>query len=167
MTRLWIALLLLLMGMLGGTVLYLAHLHNGQRALQRTNAQLTAGMTQRDEVITQLQGEIARQAEAERTLRQSLLNARDLTMKQQLNDQRIIRSNEALQRWSDAALPDDIIRLQQHPAFATPNDYLAWLSGRQQLFDPGKSAGNSGGSAEHDPPTGAGTADVRPASRNP
>jgi len=167
MNRLWMTLLLLLMGMLGGAALYMAHLHSEQIALQRTNAQLTTGMIQRDEVITQLQGEIARQAEAERTLRQSLLSARDLTMKQQLNDQRIIRSNEALQRWSDAALPDGIIRLQQHPAFATPKDYLAWLSDRQQLFDPGQSAGNTGGSAEHDPPAGAGTADVRPASRNP
>lgn len=166
MNRLWMALLLLLLGMLGGAALYMGHLHNQQQVLQRTNAQLTTGMIQRDEVISQLQGEIARQAEAERRLRQSLLNARDLTMKQQLNDQRMIRSDEALQRWSDAALPDGIIRLQQHPAFATPDDYLAWLSDRQQLRDPGKSAGNTGGSAEHDPPTGAGTADVRPANRN-
>jgi len=166
-SRLWIALLLLLMGVVGGVACYLAHLHNEQIALQRTNAQLTTGMIQRDEVITQLQGEIARQAEAERPLRQSLLSARDLTMKQQLNDQRIIRSDEALQHWSDAALPDGIIRLQQHPAFATPGDYLAWLSDRQQLRDPGSTAGNTGGSAERDPPAGAGAADVRPASRNP
>lgn len=165
MSRLWIVLLLLLVG--GGAALYLTHLHSEQSVLQRTNAQLAAGMAQRDEVITQLQDEIARQAEAERTLRQSLLNARDLSMKQQLNDQRTIRSDEALQHWSDAALPDGIIRLQQHPAFATPGDYLAWLSDRQQLRDPGSTTGNTGGSVEHDPPTGAGAADVRPASRNP
>lgn len=167
MNRLWIALFLLLVGVLGGAARYLTHLHSEQIVLQRTNARLSAGMAQRDDVIAQLQGELARQAEAERRLRDSLLKARDLTLKQQLNDQRIIRSNEALQHWSDAALPDGIIRLQQHPAFATPGDYLAWLSDRQQLFDPGNSAGNTGGSAKRDPPTGAGTADVRPASRNP
>ncbi len=167
MNRLWMALLLLLLVILGGAALYMVHLHSEQVALQRTNARLTSEMIQRDEVIAQLQGEIVRQAEAERTLRQSLLKAGDLTMKQQLNDQKVIRSNEELQHWSDAALPDGIIRLQQHPAFATPGDYLAWLSDRQQLFNPGSATGNTGGSAERDPPTGAGTADVRPASRNP
>jgi LysB family phage lysis regulatory protein len=166
MNRLLITLLLTLLMALIAESRYLAHLEGERTALQRANALLSAGVEQREETIGQLQAEQGRQAEAERALRQSLLRAGELTMNQQLNDQRVIHSDETLQNWSDAALPDGIIRLQQHPAFASPYDYLAWLSRRQQLQDTGKPAGDAGGSADRDPPAGAGAADVRPASRN-
>lgn len=167
MNRLLMSLLLLLLLTVSAGGRYLLALYGKQALLQQTNVQLSTGIGQRDTTIRQLQEAIARQAEAERTLRQSLLRAGDIAMRKQLNDQRIIRSNETLQHWNDAALPDGIIRLQQHPAFTTPDDYLAWLSDGQQLFDPGHSAANTGRSPDRHPPTGAGATDVRPASRNP
>ena len=144
MNRLFITLLLLLLTTLGGMGTYLAHMHREQMALQRANALFSAAVSQREQVIKQLQNELGRQAEAERELRQSLIRSSAIASQQQLNDQRIIRRNEVLQHWSDAALPDGIIRLQQHPSFATPGDYLEWMSRRQQLFDPGKSGADPG-----------------------
>jgi len=167
MTRLWITLVLTLLIALGGGGRWLAILYRERIELQQRNAVLHAGVDQRNAVIRQLKADISRQAEAERTLRQSLLRAGDITLKQYVNDQRVLHSNEALQNWSHAALPDGIIRLQQHPAFATASDYLAWLSRHQQLSGTGGSAGDAGGPADGDPPAGAGAADVRPASRNP
>lgn len=51
-------------------------------------------------------------------------------------DQTIARledENEALKLWSNAPLPDDVVGLQQHPAFTGAEDYEQWLSGRDPL----------------------------------
>ncbi len=41
---------------------------------------------------------------------------------------RLQRENEALKRWADTALPDDIIRLRQRPAITGGRAYREWLS---------------------------------------
>lgn len=68
----------------------------------------------------------------QRDTAEALANRRNQTITRLLNE------NEALRRWYLSPLPDDVIRLHRRPGFATPDDYLRWLSEGQQLPDTGK-----------------------------
>lgn len=68
----------------------------------------------------------------QRDTAEALVNRRNQTITRLLNE------NEALRRWYVSPLPDDVIRLHRRPRFATPDDYLRWLSEGQQLPDTGK-----------------------------
>lgn len=68
----------------------------------------------------------------QRDTAEALANRRNQTITRLLNE------NEALRRWYVSPLPDDVIRLHSRPGFATPDDYLRWLSEGQQLPDTGK-----------------------------
>lgn len=68
----------------------------------------------------------------QRDTAEALANRRNQTITRLLNE------NEALRRWYVSPLPDDVIRLHRRPGFATPDDYLRWLSEGQQLPDTGK-----------------------------
>ncbi|ERK16773.1 hypothetical protein L580_0352 [Serratia fonticola AU-P3(3)] len=68
----------------------------------------------------------------QRDTAEALANRRNQTITRLLNE------NEALRRWYQSPLPNDVIRLHQRPGFATPDDYLRWLSEGQQLSDTGK-----------------------------
>ncbi|MFM1331939.1 Rz-like lysis system protein LysB [Yersinia enterocolitica] len=94
---------------------------------------LSAGIESRDNVITRLQDEARQQADNERALRQSLSHASTLSLSREQKIQRLLNENKALRDWFATALPDDVIRLHQRPAFASPNDYLRWLSDSEQL----------------------------------
>lgn len=94
---------------------------------------LSAGIESRDNAITRLQDEARQQAENEQALRQSLSNASTLSLSREQRIQRLLNENKALRDWFNTALPADVIRLHQRPAFASPNDYLRWLSDSEQL----------------------------------
>jgi len=101
---------------------------------------LSAGIESRDRVIVRLQSETDEREQLGRQLRESLGVAGQQARDREYEIQRLLNENQELRDWSATALPVDVIRLQQRPAFATPGDYLRWLSGRQQLPDPGQSA---------------------------
>ncbi|WP_077175215.1 Rz-like lysis system protein LysB [Yersinia proxima] len=94
---------------------------------------LSAGIESRDNVITRLQDEARQQADNERALRQSLSHASSLSLFREQKIQRLLNENKVLRDWFTTALPADVIRLHQRPAFASPNDYLRWLSDSDQL----------------------------------
>lgn len=94
---------------------------------------LSAGIESRDNAITRLQDEARQQAENELALRQSLSHASTLSLSREQRIQRLLNENKALRDWFATALPADVIRLHQRPAFASPNDYLRWLSDGEQL----------------------------------
>ncbi|PIJ46383.1 Rz-like lysis system protein LysB [Tatumella sp. OPLPL6] len=45
----------------------------------------------------------------------------------------LTRENETLRNWAATKLPDDVIRLQQRPAFSRGEDYRQWLSDNHPL----------------------------------
>ncbi len=94
---------------------------------------LSAEIESRDSSLIQLQEQAQRQAKSERILRQSLSDAGHLLQSREQKIQRLLNENKALHDWSVTALPADVIRLHQRPAFASPYDYLRWLSDSEQL----------------------------------
>ncbi len=102
---------------------------------------LSAGIESRDNTITRLQDEARQQADNERALRQSLSHASSLSLSREQKIQRLLNENKALRDWFAAALPADVIRLHQRPAFASPHDYLRWLSDGEQLPAAGQQPG--------------------------
>lgn len=101
---------------------------------------LSAGIESRDRVIVRLQSETEERERLGRELRESLGAAGQQARDREYEIQRLLNENQALRDWFATPLPVDVIRLQQRPTFATPGDYLRWLSSRQQLPDPGQSA---------------------------
>jgi LysB family phage lysis regulatory protein len=85
--------------------------------LQLSEAQASARRNEREQVI----------------LRQRITAADQLANRRNHTITRLLNENEALRRWYQSALPDDVIGLHARPDFATPDDYLRWLSEGQQL----------------------------------
>lgn len=48
----------------------------------------------------------------------------------------LTRENETMRNWAATKLPDDVIRLQQRPAFNRGEDYRQWLSDNHPLPAP-------------------------------
>ncbi|WP_447879885.1 Rz-like lysis system protein LysB [Serratia fonticola] len=105
---------------------------------QQQNSTLTAAINSRDTVITALQCEAGQQAEAEQQLRNTLAGAQRLALRREQQLQRALNENQALREWFSRALPVDVIRLHQRPAFTGTGDYLRWLSDGQPVPDPGQ-----------------------------
>lgn len=98
-----------------------------KKALQASQHALTeletrARSNEREQVLLREQRDAA----------EALANRRNQTITRLLNE------NEALRRWYVSPLPDDVIRLHHRPGFATPDDYLRWMSEGQQLPDTGR-----------------------------
>ncbi|HDL7428973.1 TPA: LysB family phage lysis regulatory protein [Yersinia enterocolitica] len=120
------------------------HAHSLKKELDSAKTEigtLSAGIERRDNVITRLQDEARQQADNERALRQSLSHASTLSLSREQKIQRLLNENKALRDWFATALPADVIRLHQRPAFANPNDYLHWLSDGDQLPATGQQPG--------------------------
>jgi LysB family phage lysis regulatory protein len=111
-------------------------------ANQRIITTLSAGIESRDRAITRMKSDADELEQQGRSLRDALTRAGQQAREQEYGIQRLLNENKVLRDWFATPLPDDVIRLQQRPAFATPGDYLRWLSRRQQLPDPGQSAQN-------------------------
>lgn len=103
---------------------------------------LSAGIEIRDNVITRLQDEARQLADNEQALRQSLSHASSLSLSREQRIQRLLNENKVLRDWFTTALPADVIRLHQRPAFASPHDYLRWLSDSDQLPATGQQPGD-------------------------
>jgi LysB family phage lysis regulatory protein len=107
---------------------------------QQQNSTLTAAVNSRDKVITALQREVGQQAKAEKQMRNTLAGAQRLALRREQQLQRSLNENQALREWFSRALPADVIRLHQRPAFTGTGDYLRWLPDGQPLPDPGQPA---------------------------
>lgn len=84
----------------------------------------------------------SRSERAQVALRQQLDHAQQLAVMKDQKMTRLLNENEALRRWYQSALPDDIIRLHARPAFDNPNDYLRWLSEGSELPNTGQPTEN-------------------------
>ena len=107
---------------------------------QQQNRTLTAAVNSRDTVIIALQREAGQRAQAEQLLRDNLAGAQRLALRRDQQLQKVLNENQALREWFSRALPADVIRLHQRPAFTGTSDYLRWLSGGQPVPDPGQPA---------------------------
>ncbi|EKN5910536.1 TPA: LysB family phage lysis regulatory protein [Yersinia enterocolitica] len=120
------------------------HAHSLKKELDSAKTEIStlfAGIESRDNVITRLQDEARQQADNERALRQSLSRASTLSLSREQKIQRLLNENKALRDWFATALPADVIRLHQRPAFTSPHDYLRWLSDGEQLPAAGQQSG--------------------------
>ncbi|RDL16447.1 Rz-like lysis system protein LysB [Serratia fonticola] len=108
--------------------------------VQQQNSTLTAAVNSRDKVITALQREVGQQAKAEKQLRNTLAGVQRLALRREQQLQKVLNENQALREWFSRALPADVIRLHQRPAFTGTGDYLRWLSDGQSVSDPGQPA---------------------------
>ncbi|HEN3405469.1 TPA: Rz-like lysis system protein LysB [Yersinia enterocolitica] len=120
---------------------YANRLNHDIDSANRIIGTLSVGIESRDNAITRLQDEARQQADNERALRQSLSHASTLSLSREQRIQRLLNENKVLRDWFATALPADVIRLHQRPAFANPNDYLRWLSDGEQLPAAGQHTG--------------------------
>ncbi|HHQ6535092.1 TPA: Rz-like lysis system protein LysB [Serratia fonticola] len=107
---------------------------------KQQNSTLTAAVNSRDTVITALQREAGQQTVAEQQLRNTLAGAQRMALRREQQLQRALNENQALREWFGRALPADVIRLHQRPAFTGTGDYLRWLSDGQPVPNPGQPA---------------------------
>ncbi|MGN7972807.1 Rz-like lysis system protein LysB [Serratia sp. 22264] len=111
------------------------------------NLRLTRALSESTRTVSQQKNELsavyqalsalqttARRNEREQVILRQRITAADLLANRRNNTiTRLLNENEVLRRWYQSALPDDVIRLHTRPDFATPDDYLRWLSEGQQL----------------------------------
>lgn len=142
MTRLLTVLLVLVLAALAFTVWRNTQLAGELKLAQGVIGTLSAGIESRDLTIGRLKSEASNRELSELALRVNLGTASALGMARQFNDQRVIDSDETLQKWSRTPLPDAVIRLHQRPVFASAADYLRWLSARDKLPDTGQRSEN-------------------------
>lgn len=88
--------------------------------------------------LTELRDRTRSNERAQVLLREQSDTAEALATRRHQTITRLLNENENLRRWYLSPLPDDVIRLHRRPRFATPDDYLRWLSEGQQLPDTGK-----------------------------
>ena len=138
MTRILIAILALALAALAFTGWRNTQLAGELKLAQGVIGTLSAGIESRDLTIGRLKSEASNRELSELALRVNLGTASSLGLTRQFNDQRVIDSDETLQKWSRTLLPDAVIRLHQRPAFASAADYLRWLSEGNKLLDTGQ-----------------------------
>ncbi|HEJ7172236.1 TPA: LysB family phage lysis regulatory protein [Serratia marcescens] len=102
-------------------------------AAKLENVRVAAALTESRAAIAVLQDSALRNEREQVILRQRITAADQLATRRNHTITRLLNENEALRRWYQSALPDDVIRLHSRPDFATPDDYLRWLSEGQQL----------------------------------
>jgi LysB family phage lysis regulatory protein len=102
-------------------------------ATKLENVRVVAALTESRIAIAALQDSALRNEREQVALRQRIATADQLANRRNHTITRLLNENEALRRWYQSALPDDVIRLHTRPDFATPDDYLRWLSESEQL----------------------------------
>lgn len=102
-------------------------------ATKLENVKIAAALTESRTAIATLQDRALRNEREQVALRQRIATADQLANRRNHTITRLLNENEALRRWYQSALPDDVIGLHTRPDFATPDDYLRWLSEGQQL----------------------------------
>ena len=102
-------------------------------AAKLENVKIAAALTESRAAIAALQDSALRNEREQVILRQRITAADQLANRRNHIITRLLNENEVLRRWYQSALPDDVIGLHTRPDFATPDDYLRWLSEGQQL----------------------------------
>lgn len=102
-------------------------------AAKLENVKIAAALTESRTAIATLQDSALRNEREQVVLRQRIATADQLANRRNHTITRLLNENEALRRWYQSDLPDDVIRLHTRPDFATPDHYLRWLSEGQQL----------------------------------
>ncbi len=102
-------------------------------ATKLENVKIAAALTESRTAIAALQESALSNERAQVMLRQRIAAADLLANRRNHTITRLLNENEVLRRWYQSALPDDVIGLHTRPDFATPDDYLRWLSEGQQL----------------------------------
>ncbi|CAI0970800.1 phage lysis regulatory protein, LysB family [Serratia proteamaculans] len=102
-------------------------------ATKLENVKIAAALTESRTAIAALQENALSNERAQVMLRQRIAAADLLANRRNHTITRLLNENEVLRRWYQSALPDDVIGLHTRPDFATPDDYLRWLSEGQQL----------------------------------
>ncbi|RRO01877.1 LysB family phage lysis regulatory protein [Pectobacterium aquaticum] len=118
------------------------------RAERTVSQQGIALSQQKDTLLAQsaaigtLQSNARRNEQAQAELRRKLSQAGQLAASRDNTITRLLNENADLRRWYGTALPDDIKRLHQRPAFDGPDAYLRWLSESNELPDTGQQSAN-------------------------
>lgn len=102
-------------------------------AAKLENVKIAAALTESRTAIAALQESALSNEREQVILRQRITAADQLANRRNHTITRLLNENEVLRRWYQSALPDDVIGLHTRPDFATPDDYLRWLSEGQQL----------------------------------
>ncbi len=123
----------ILLAALGASGLYIKaqHAENATLTIERDAALLTIDAMQKG--LTALDKLNQQNQQAQTKLRQQVSHVNTSMADRDQHIQRLEAENENLKLWSNTALPDDVVRLQQHPAITGADDYQAWLSGRHTL----------------------------------
>ena len=144
MNRLLTALLAVALVALGLTGWRLNVKNNDLTAAQRIIGTLSAGVESRDKAIARLNDDARAGQKREAALRLLQGRAGAAALNREMTIQRESDANPTLRSWSAAALPADVIRLHNRPAFSGARDYLDWLSTRDKLPDTGQQSANPG-----------------------
>lgn len=148
MTRLMATFIALLLTALAFTAWRFSVANKDLGEAQRTIGTLSAGLDSRDKAIVRLNSEAREGQKREAALRLLMTRASAGALARERHIQRETDAKPELRAWSAVALPADVIRLHQRPAFASAGDYLDWLPTRDKLPVSGKrpaDAGRSGG----------------------
>ncbi len=140
--RVAVILLLVLLLLLAVALTGLQSVRNRLAAANESISQLKRDLRISGQALDELTASAKRNERAQVVLREQIVAAHRLATRRNQTMTRLLNENETLRRWYQSALPDDVARLHNRPEFATPDDYLRWLSEGQQLPDTGKPAEN-------------------------
>lgn len=132
MRVLFIALFVLGLALLG-MIVYSHGLQRDKHELTQSRDALAQQLSQRDQLIAELNQQMQTREQAEATLRNALAQANGLVWQREQHFQRSRNDDPLVKTWADSALPAAVSQLHQRPAFSSATDYLHWLSASQRL----------------------------------
>ncbi|MGZ2743279.1 Rz-like lysis system protein LysB [Burkholderia stagnalis] len=106
------------------TVLYVRALHADLAASRQQLAGAQQALAARDGAIERLQQDAADRARQQARLDRTQTAIASKLDAVRLENRRLTDENAALRAWADAPLPDDVVRLQTHPALTGADDYV-------------------------------------------
>lgn len=128
---LWLKVAALMVLLVAAVAVQSWRLSHAQQLADQQAQTLTAQHAALTEQASQLKSlaDLAERNNAEQArLRSLAVDTQAALTERQKTLARLQRENEALKRWADTALPDDIIRLRQRPALTGGRTYREWLS---------------------------------------
>lgn len=120
-------------------------LHHAQQLNEQQAQTLTlqsADLEARTHQLTALAAQAEQNSVEQAKLRENAADIQAALSERQHYIVGLQRENDALKRWADTALPNDIIRLHQRPALSGANAYRQWLSENNALPLPGVQPAN-------------------------
>lgn len=134
------ALLLLALACVGGLKWHADNLAAQLANVKQKNGKLSAAVSALNASFSTLQKTTNDIAGQEKNLRMELGNAHRLGLTREQKIKRLLNENQVLRDWFNTALPADVARLHQRPAFSGTADYLRWLSESHPVPDTGQPA---------------------------